>query len=225
MTVTLAVARHPVLELGAFVLTTEQPCGELATPPAIAALAEPAAAAPFSPSEVVKAAVRDLLRHGGYKPSGRSKPASEYLTAAHARRELPRINALVDTCNVVSVHAGLPISLVDLDRLDRMDHPDRPAPLTVQIAPPGTTYVFNPSGQTIDAGGLVCLYDAQGPTGTPVKDAQRTKTHAGTRAALAVVWGSRALAGRAALVTRWYRALVAEIAGAATTDVALAAPT
>jgi hypothetical protein len=38
------------------------------------------------------------------------------------------------------------------------------------------------------------------------------------------VWGSRALAGRAALVTQWYRALVAEIAGAATTDVALAAP-
>lgn len=217
MTITLAVAPHPVLELGAFVLTTEQPCGELATPPAIAALAEPDAAAPFSPSEAVKAAVRDLLRHGGYKPSGRSKPASEYLTAALARREFPRINALVDSCNVVSVHAGLPISLVDLDRLDR--------PLTVQIAPPGTTYVFNPSGQTIDAGGLVCLYDAQGPTGTPVKDAQRTKTHAGTRAALVVVWGSRALAGRAALVTQWYRALAAEIDGAATADVALAAPT
>ena len=221
MTVTLAVAPHPLLELGAFVVTTEQPCSELATPPAIAALAEPDAAAPFSPSEAIKAAVRDLLRHGGYKPSGRSKPASEYLTAALARREFPRINALVDACNVVSVHAGLPISLVALDRLDR---PDRPA-LTVQIAPPGTTYVFNPSGQTIDAGGLICLYDAAGPTGTPVKDAQRTKTHDGTRAALAVVWSSRALAGRAALVTRWYRALVAEIAGAATADVALTAPT
>jgi len=222
MTVTLAVAPHPVLELGTFVLTTEQPCGELATPPAIAALAEPDAAAPLSPSDAVKTAVRDLLRHGGYKPSGRSKPASEYLIAALARREFPRINALVDACNVVSVHAGLPISLVDLDQLDR---PDRSTPLTVQIAPPGTTYVFNPSGQTIDAGGLVCLYDAQGPTGTPVKDAQRTKTHAGTRAALVVVWGSRALAGRAALVTQWYRALVAEIAGAATADIALAAPT
>jgi DNA/RNA-binding domain of Phe-tRNA-synthetase-like protein len=217
MPLAITVESHPLLEAGAFVVRTAQPCSELATPPAIAALTVPGAQAPVASSDQVKAAVRDLLRHGGYKPSGRSKPASEYLSAAAAKAEFPRINALVDACNVVSLHSGLPISLVDVDRLD-------PAgPLAIRIAPPDTAYVFNPSGQTIDAGGLVCLYDAQGPTGTPVKDAQRTKTHDGTVASLAIVWGTRALAGRTAETTRWYRALVAEIAGAHVEDVTLIA--
>jgi DNA/RNA-binding domain of Phe-tRNA-synthetase-like protein len=207
---------HPLLDVGAFVLRSARPCGELATPDAIAALGDPdrAAGAPLTSSEAVKAAIRDLLRHGGYKPSGRSKPASEYLAAAFAKREFPRINALVDACNVVSLHSGLPISLVDVDRLT-------PGGLTIQIAPAATSYVFNPSGQVIDASGLVCLYDPDGPTGTPVKDAQRTKTHDATVATLAIVWGTRALAGRTADTTRWYRALAATIPDMTVDDVAL----
>jgi len=215
MPITLVVEPHPLLELGAFITRTARPCAELVTPDAIASLAGPAPTAPLASSDAVRTAVRDLLRHGGYKPSGRSKPASEYLAAAHAKGEFPRINALVDACNVVSLHSGLPISLVDVDRLDRS------APLTIKIAPPATSYLFNPSGQTIDASGLVCLYDAQGPSGTPVKDAQRTKTHDGTVAALALVWGTRALAGRTAETTRWYRDLVCAISGATIEDVAL----
>ncbi|HET9625118.1 MAG TPA: hypothetical protein VFP84_27310 [Kofleriaceae bacterium] len=216
MPLTLAADPHPLLDVGAFVIRSAQPCSALATPPAISALAALEAPAPLAPSDDVKAAVRDLLRHGGYKPSGRSKPASEYLAAAAAKGDFPRINALVDACNVVSLHSGLPISLVDLDRVDAS------APLTLRVAPPATTYVFNPSGQVIDAGGLICLYDAQGPTGTPVKDAQRTKTHDATLVTLAIVWGTRALPGRTADTTRWYRALVGAIDGATTDDVALA---
>ena len=106
---------------------------------------------------------------------------------------------------------GLPISVVDLDRTR--------APLAIGVCPPGTTYAFNPSGQTIDASGLLALFDADGPCGTPVKDAQRTKTHADTRAAIAIVWGSRALPGRAARATAWYRALAAPLG--AIEDVAL----
>src|SRR5262249_35502317 len=151
MALTLVVEPHPVAEMGAFVTRVAQPVSTLATPPAIAALALPGARAPLAPSESVKLAVRDLLRHGGYQPAGRGKPASEYLVGALADGRFPRINALVDACNVVSLHAGLPISLVDVDRLDR---PDR---LAVRVAPPGTTYVFNPSGQVIDASGLICL--------------------------------------------------------------------
>jgi hypothetical protein len=82
--------------------------------------------------------------------------------------------------------------------------------------------VFNPSGQTIDAGGLLCLYDAEGPTGTPVKDAQRTKTHDGTTAALTIVWGTRAHAGWTTQATRWYQTLVREIASTTIEEVALA---
>jgi DNA/RNA-binding domain of Phe-tRNA-synthetase-like protein len=161
-----------------------------------------------------KTGVRDLLRHGGFKPAGRSKPASEYLVAAfHETGRLPAINALVDACNVVSLHSGLPISVVDLDRVK--------PPLVIRIAPANTSYAFNPSGQVINVRGLVCLYDEDGPTGTPVKDAQRTKTDATTRSALAIIWGTRALPDRTERTSRWYRDLVEAIPGATTEDVTL----
>ncbi|HEY4057001.1 MAG TPA: phenylalanine--tRNA ligase beta subunit-related protein, partial [Kofleriaceae bacterium] len=201
----------PVLEVGAFVTRFPRPLGEIAASDAIRALAAPGAAAPLGTSEAVKTSVRDLLRHGGFKPSGRSKPAPEYLTAAAADGRFPTINAGVDACNVVSLHSGLPISLVDLDKVD--------GALTVRVAPAETSYVFNPSGQVIDASGLLCVYDAQGPTGTPVKDAQRTKTHDGTRTTITIVWGTRALPDRTSATVRWYRELLATLDGVTTEDV------
>ena len=93
--------------------------------------------------------------------------------------------------------------------------------LSVSICPTGTTYVFNASGQVIDASGLLAVFDAEGPTGTPVKDAQRTKTHDDTRATLSIVWGSKQVPGRTTEATNWYRQLVAQIAGAMLEDVAL----
>jgi DNA/RNA-binding domain of Phe-tRNA-synthetase-like protein len=183
----------------------------VAAPPAISALAAAGAVAPLAADDSVRAAVRALLRHGGYKPAGRGKPASEYLVAALAEGRFPTINAAVDACNVVSLHSGLPISLVDLDRIA--------GALRVQIAPAGTTYPFNPSGQVIDASGLLCLFDEVGPTGTSVKDAQRTKTHDGTTAMIAVVWGTNALAGRTAATVGWYRELVGGVEGARVEDV------
>jgi DNA/RNA-binding domain of Phe-tRNA-synthetase-like protein len=211
MGLTLVIASHPLLEIGAFVTRFVHPLAELAAPGTFDELLGPAARPPLESSEDVRAEIRRLLRHGGFKPAGRNKPASEYLQAAHAERRFPRINAAVDACNVASLWSGLPISLVDLDRTT--------GPLEVRIAPAGTTHVFNPSGQVIDAGGLLCVWDAEGATGTPVKDAQRTKTHDGTRVTLSVVWGTRGLPGRTAEATAWYRALVGEIAGAALEDV------
>jgi DNA/RNA-binding domain of Phe-tRNA-synthetase-like protein len=213
---TLRVPEHPLLDVAAFVCRLDRVLSEASTPPTITRFAASDAPAPVASSDIVRTAVRDLLRHGGFKPAGRSKPASEYLVRAAAENQFPAINALVDACNVVSLHSGLPISLVDLARVD--------GDLSIQIAPAATTYVFNPSGQVIDASGLLCLYDAAGPTGTPVKDAQRTKTHDGTRDAIIIVWGTNALPGHTAATTAWYRALCAEIAGATTEDVALARP-
>ena len=207
------VEPHPLLDAAAFVTRFPVPLGELVASTPIVALAEPGATAPLTSNEATRTAVRDLLRHGGFKPSGRSKPASEYLTAAITEGRFPRINAGVDACNVVSLHAGLPISLVDLDKVE--------GPLAIRIAPTPTTYVFNPSGQTIDASGLLCLYDAHGPTGTPVKDAQRTKTQEGTRATISIVWGTRALADRSRETAAWYRELLATIDGVTTEPVAL----
>ena len=191
MPLTIRVVPHPFLDLGAFLARLHR------------SVIAPVPEAPTH-DDVVTNAVRDLLRHGGFKPSGRSKPASEYLVAAFAENRWPVINPLVDTCNVVSLASGLPISLVDADKIT--------GELAVQIAPPQTSYVFNPSGQVIDASGLVCLFDAHGPTGTPVKDAQRTKTDDATTNVIVIVWGTNALAGRTAETTRRYRELLAPYA-------------
>src|SRR5688572_28253740 len=147
MDLTIAVEQHPLLEISAFATRAARPTSHLQTPGRIAALATREGRAPLASSDEVRTAVRDLLRHGGFKPAGRSKPASEYLATAFAEDRFPRINALVDTCNVVSLHAGLPISLVDVDKLEGLDA------LAIRVAPPGTTYVFNPAGQVIDASG------------------------------------------------------------------------
>ncbi|MBS2035821.1 hypothetical protein JST97_12605 [bacterium] len=135
----------------------------------------------FAPDEAIKAAVRNLLRLGGFKPTGRSKPASEYLEKAFQEGYLNPINAAVDVCNAVSLHSGLPISVIDLDLAQ--------APYQVKIVPEKVSYVFNPSGQELDLQGLVCFWDAHGPCGSPVKDSQRTKTTGETRRILVLIWG------------------------------------
>jgi DNA/RNA-binding domain of Phe-tRNA-synthetase-like protein len=216
MALTIAIAAHPSLECGVFATRFDRALGELATPDAIARFAVDATherGAPLTSSDTVRAEVRQLLRHGGFKPAGRSKPASEYLHAAAMEGRFPRINAAVDACNVVSLCSGLPISLVDLDRTV--------GALAIAVLPSGTCFPFNPSGQVIDASGLVALVDADGTSGTPVKDAQRTKTSDGTRRALSIVWGTKALPGRTARAVAWYRELVATIPGASLEEVEL----
>ena len=211
MSLTIGVAPHALLEVGAFVTRFAQPMGEIATPDAIAAFFDPHAQAPLASSDTVRAEVRQLLRAAGFKPSGRSKPASEYLHAAAQEARFPRINAAVDACNAVSLCSGLPISVVDVDKLA--------GALQITVAAAGTTYVFNPSGQVIDASHLLALCDAEGVSGTPVKDAQRTKTSETTRAALSIVWGTSGLPGRTQKATAWYRELIAMIPGATVEDV------
>jgi DNA/RNA-binding domain of Phe-tRNA-synthetase-like protein len=209
----ISVEPHPLLDAVAFEADFDRPLGELGTVPALVDGLRADFAAPLASSDEVRARVRDLLRHGGFKPTGRSKPASEYLLRAAAEGTLGSINAAVDACNVVSLHSGLPISVVDRELAI--------APLRVAIAPEGASYVFNASGQSIDLGGLVCLCDAEGPIANPVKDAQRTKTHAATTKTLTVIWGARALPGRAEQAFAWYRALL-EATGASVRRVELA---
>ncbi len=205
----LTITPHPLLDLCAFVTAFPRPLGELPSPPALlAGLALDHANAPLHSDEHVRAAVRDLLRHGGiFKPTGRSKPASEYLLKAAAGDGLSSINLAVDACNVASLHSGLPISVVDLDLVT--------APLAITVPPVGATYVFNRSGQDINIGGLLSLCDAAGPCAGPVKDSQRSKTHEGTTRTLSIVWGTTAVPGRAAQTAAWYRDLL-HAAGATT---------
>lgn len=203
----LTVDPHPLLDVHAFVTNFPRPLGVMPSPPEVIALLSLMAPAPLHSDDSVREAVRNLLRHGGFKPTGRSKPASEYLLRAIAENKLASINAAVDVCNIVSLHSGMPISVVDLDRAH--------GPFRVGIAPVGASYIFNASGQSIDLGGLLCLFDAEGPCANAVKDAQRTKTTEQTRRTLSAVWGTAVLPGRAEQTEKWYRELL-ESVGAST---------
>ncbi|MGI5863227.1 MAG: phenylalanine--tRNA ligase beta subunit-related protein [Myxococcales bacterium] len=200
----LEIAPHPLLHLRAFTTDFPAPLGDLTAPAWLVSLLAVNAESPLTaPDDAARAAVRDLLRHGGFKPTGRSKPASEYLLRAATEGALGSINVAVDAGNAVSLHSGLPISVVDLDRAR--------TPLRVGIAQAGDAYVFNTSGQVIDLEGLLCLFDAEGPCANAVKDAQRTKTSAATRRTLSIVWGPRALAERVDAATTWYRQLLERV--------------
>jgi DNA/RNA-binding domain of Phe-tRNA-synthetase-like protein len=198
----LSIDPHPLLDVRAFRTSFPQPLGAMPSPSDLLALLGLEAAAPLRSDDAVREAVRGLLRHGGFKPTGRSKPASEYLLKAVREGLLSPINLAVDVCNIVSLHSGLPISVVDLDKARE--------PLRVGVAPAGASYVFNASGQSIDLGGLLCLFDAEGPCANAVKDAQRTKTDADSRRTLSLIWGTAALKGRAAKAEEWYRSLLEE---------------
>lgn len=203
----LSLAPHPLLDAALFLTTFPRPLADCPSPDWLVALLRADAEAPMTSDDGVRGSVRDLLRHGGYKPTGRGKPASEYLLRAAGDGSLGPINLAVDACNVVSLHSGLPISVIDLDRAS--------APFRVAVASDGESYVFNASGQTIDLAGLLCLFDAHGPSANAVKDAQRTKTHGGTTRTLSILWGTKALPGRSASAAAWYRSLLQQ-AGAAT---------
>jgi DNA/RNA-binding domain of Phe-tRNA-synthetase-like protein len=109
---------HPALQLG-FVLASGVKCApsdEQLIEKMLAAEALVRVDASAFP-ESVRKAVRDVLRVGGYKPTGRGKPASEYLVGAAREQGMPRVNNLVDINNLVSLETALPISIFDTDQL------------------------------------------------------------------------------------------------------------
>lgn len=134
--------------------------------------------------ETVRSRVRDMLRHGRYKPTGRGKPASEFLLRAALEGTFPRVNGPVDVNNAISLASGLPGSIFDAD----LSGPH----LLLRRGTPGEAYVFNPSGQTIDLEDLllVCRKAEEGwePCGNPVKDAMATKVRPETGRVVAVLY-------------------------------------
>jgi DNA/RNA-binding domain of Phe-tRNA-synthetase-like protein len=153
-----------------------------------------------------KSAVRDMLRHGKYKPAGRSKPSSEYLLAAALAEAgppeggFPLVNGPVDANNAASLEWGYPASIFDAAKTG--------FELALRRGLPGESYVFNTSGQLIDLEDLLCVCcPSQGawrPCGNPVKDAMATKVFEDAREVLAVVYApaSEPLAALEACATR-----------------------
>jgi len=130
-------------------------------------------------------AVRQLLRRGGFKPAGRSKPAQEYLlrTVTHEGR-LPGISNAVDLINAVSLDCALPISLIAGERTGPR--------LVIRYGEPGESYVFNRAEQYLDVSGLVCVCGVEEtkfiPLGSPVKDSMLAKVTEADRHAIACIY-------------------------------------
>ncbi len=122
-----------------------------------------------------RTAVRKLLKSGGFKASGRNKPAQEYLWRSLSQDNWPFIYNVVDAINLHSVTIGLPISLLSSDRVG--------TELLVRYGRPGEKFVFNRAGQELDVKGLICIASLQldgggtdgVPVGSPVKDSMAGK--------------------------------------------------
>lgn len=196
----LTIDAHPLLDARVLLATWPESLGRLASPPWMDAICRADADTPFDDSDEVldgphKRAVRDLLRHGGFKPAGRNKPCWEYMRGVARKGAFPRINPVVDATNAAALHGALPVSTVDRDRLS--------GDLRIGVAEVGSSYVFNRSGQELDLSGLLCLFDDRGPCANSVKDAQRSKTDETSTRTLTVVWGTTALPGRSDAVADW----------------------
>ena len=169
----------------------------------------------------VRAGVRDLLRGHGYKPSGRGKPASEFLVGAATRGEFPHVNNLVDINNLVSLETGWPISIIDIDRAGTDT-------FELRHGHAGERYAFNNAGHEIDLAGLLCLARPDGEAfGNPVKDPMATRLGPETARVLAVMYTSHRVTNLDAVeaAARRFGRLIARHAGACEVDCgALAAP-
>ena len=198
------VRQHPLLLPAAIHARFSAPLSELT--PRIDAHALLEAAPPpiveldLEGREALRQEVRDLLRHGGHKPTGRGKPSSEYLVRAAGEGKVPRINAAVDACNAVSHHTGLPIS-VDVARTS--------GPLRVAV-PAGELRLQRRAGRDPPRR-LLCLFDGTGPSPNAVKDSHGTKTSPGT--GLSAWCGRPTRPGHARAALEWY-ASVLESSGA-----------
>jgi DNA/RNA-binding domain of Phe-tRNA-synthetase-like protein len=147
-------------------------------------------------NEELRQQVRQMLRHGKFKASGRSKPAQEYLLrCATQEHALPNINAPVDILNTVSLQAGLPISLLSIAKCSPL--------LNLRYGVAGESYVFNSVGQELDATDLIVVCDRSQspdrPVGSPIKDSLAGKIETGDEHLVAVIYAPNTVLGEGRL--------------------------
>jgi len=200
---------HPTLLVG--VVTAEGVTIAPTSDDGLLVLAERVARA--EPSERTRTAIRTLLKRGGFKASGRNKPASEYLAEAKARGEWPHIFNVVDVNNVLSLETGWPMSVLDHDKCGDV--------LQVRFGAEDERYVFNQAGHAIELAGLLGLANDRHMLGNPVKDAMHAKLDASTTRLVACLWASRDVASPDAVeaVAKDFAALLVRFAGARATRV------
>ena len=129
--------------------------------------------------------VRQMLRNGKFKASGRSKPAQEYLLrCATTDGTLPAINGPVDLLNAVSLSCNLPISLLSVGKCS--DN------LLIDYGKAGEQFIFNTVGHAIDLTDLITVFDrsvdSMRPVGTPIKDSMAGKIEPTDRHLIAIIY-------------------------------------
>ncbi|OFZ47735.1 MAG: hypothetical protein A2381_07015 [Bdellovibrionales bacterium RIFOXYB1_FULL_37_110] len=142
--------------------------------------------------EKIKHGIRNLLRNGVYSPSGRVKPASEFLINAYLTSgQFQSINPMVDLNNYISMSSNLPVSIFDFNKIN--------GPVELRLGLPTESYVFNNAGHDIKLRDLITLSDDCGPFGTPVKDSMRCKCFSDCKNALGVIYCAKDLIDRSIL--------------------------
>ncbi len=136
------------------------------------------------PSEIAGLAeARTLYKSFGTDPS-RHRPSSEALLRRVLKgQSLYRINNAVDTCNLTSLHALLPIGMYDLDRIE--------GDVVLRTGRDGEEYEGIRKG-TVHLAGRLGLFDAAGPFGSPTSDSARTSVGEQTTRILAILMATRA---------------------------------
>ena len=159
--------------------------------------------------------VRDMLRFGRYKPTGRGKPASEYLLKAARSDKFPRINNLVDLNNLVSLRSLLPISLIDIVRAED-------DAFVVRRGQPDEAFVFNGAGQEIGLEDLLLVARASDdrPCANPVKDSMATKLNDGSSDVMAVLYSPPTMAAHLQVATAQFATGLTEWGGATSVETA-----
>lgn len=141
--------------------------------------------------EEVRRKVRHMLKLDGFSPSGRNRPANEFLLKELERtKRFKFINNVVDINNYISLKYSIPISIFDAGKIQ--------GALVLRTGGPGEAYVFNDEGHIIEVKRLVVCCEEQPdytsiPYGSPVKDSMHTKVFAACNQVLAVIYSPPAL--------------------------------
>jgi DNA/RNA-binding domain of Phe-tRNA-synthetase-like protein len=114
----------------------------------------------------------------GKDPARYRGSAEALLRRVIAGKGLPRINAVVDIINLVSVESRLPIGLYDLAHVS--------GDIVFRAGRAGETYK-GIGKYDLNLEGLPVFCDAVGPHGSPTSDSERTMVTSETRNVLAVI--------------------------------------
>jgi DNA/RNA-binding domain of Phe-tRNA-synthetase-like protein len=123
-------------------------------------------------------ATREAYKTLGKDPARYRGSAEALLRRILSGKGLPRINAVVDVINLVSVESRMPLGLYDLEKVS--------GEVTFRAGRAGETYK-GIGKYDLNLEGLPVFCDDAGPFGSPTSDSERTMVRMETQHVLAVI--------------------------------------